>query len=234
MKTFLAQSFYCAVLMMLLTAAALIISIVYRSRHRDLRIFTWYLALALMEDISTLFALPVTPELNFRVFLAIILTFGFLLLDFIVCNLFILRYIGSKLRRRIIRINGLLFFGVLTFEVTATRPKTSAFFFVTDCVFLVVPCLFYFYELFSKLNLRPLKDQPSFWVITGILFLHACDIPLFLTVPFLENYQGAAYTLNYILFSIFFVLLIRAYLCPPQNQENHSIIFVQNFPKPDR
>ncbi len=208
--------------MMLLTAAALIISIMYRSRHRDLRIFTWYLALALMEDISTLFALPVTPDWGFRVFLAIILTFGFLLLDFVVCNLFILRYIASKLRRRIIRISSLLFFGVLIVEITATHPKSEAIFFMTDCVFLVLPCLFYFYELFSKVNLRPLKDQPPFWVITGILFLHACDIPLFLTVPFLENYQGAAYTLNYILFSIFFVLLIRAYLCPPENREEMS------------
>ena len=222
MKDFLAQSFYCAVLMMLLTAAALIISIIKRKSHRSLLIFIYYIALSLLEDISALFALPAIPPWNFLMFLAAFITLAFVLFDVVACTLFILRSIGSPLRRRIIRINGLLFFGAMIVEATATHPKNSAIFMVTDCAFVVLPCLIYFYELFSTVNLRPLKDQPAFWVITGILFQHACDIPLFLTVPYLGNYEGAAYSLNYIFFSVFFVLVIRAYLCPAEKREDRS------------
>jgi hypothetical protein len=84
---------------------------------------------------------------------------------------------------------------------------------------LVPPCLIYFYQLFQTNDPQPLKDQPAFWVITGVLFLKACSIPLLLTVDLMTGYQNSAYTLNYILYTVLFVLLIRAYLCPsPKSQ----------------
>jgi hypothetical protein len=141
-----------------------------------------------------------------------------MLFSFIACNLFILHYIGSPLKRRIIRINGLLYFGVLIFAAAKTSFRLSEMFLaVSESIFLVPPCLVYFYELFSTVNLRPLKNQPAFWVVTGMLFLNASIIPLYLTVEYLGNYTMQSYTLNYILYSIFFILLIRAYLCPPEN-----------------
>jgi hypothetical protein len=215
--SFLAQSFYCAGLMILTTMAALVVSITHYRRHRSLRIFTYYIALSLLADITAFFAFPYPPNWNFRLVVAAITTNAFLLFEFIVCNLFILRYIGSPLRRRIIRINGLLFFGLLIFGVAMTYPHfMMAYYIVLDSIFLVLPCLIYFYGLFSTANLWPLTDQPAFWVVTGILFLHACDIPLQMTIYFLGSHQETAYTLNYILFSVFFILLIRAYLCTPE------------------
>ena len=91
-----------------------------------------------------------------------------------------------------------------------------AYYIVLESVFLVFPCLIYFYEFFSTATLRPLRDQPAFWVVSGILFVHAGDIPLQMTIHFLGSLQEMAYMLNYILFSILFILLIRAYLCTPE------------------
>jgi hypothetical protein len=214
---FLAQSFYCLGLMVLTTMAALVVSITHYRRHKSLRIFTYYIAFSLLADITVFVAFPYTGDWNFRLVVAAITTNAFLLFEFIGCNLFILRYIRSPLRRRIIRINGLLFFGLLIVGVAMTYPHVMMVaYIVLECVFLVLPCLIYFYELFLTANLRPLTDQPAFWAVTGILFLHACDIPLQMTIYFLGSYQEAAYTLNYILFSILFILLIRAYLCTPE------------------
>ena len=220
----LAQSYYCAILMFLATMAALVISIIHYRRHRNLRIFTCYIALSLLQDLSTTYVIySDAPLWNFWVVLMITLTIAFVLFGFIACNLFILHYIGSPLKRRIIWINGLLYFGILIFAAAKTYFRLSEMFLaVLESIFLVPPCLVYFYELFSTVNLQPLKSLPAFWVVTGILFLNACAIPLYLTVEYLGSYTQVSYTLNYILFSAFFILLIRAYLCPSENPGDRS------------
>jgi hypothetical protein len=67
-----------------------------------------------------------------------------------------------------------------------------------------------------------LKNQPSFWIITGILFLNTSSIPMLLTAGLLGNYSAAAFCLNFILYSILFILIIRAYLCTPVNQSTYA------------
>jgi hypothetical protein len=63
-----------------------------------------------------------------------------------------------------------------------------------------------------------LAAQPAFWVITGILFLNACDIPLLLTARLMGSYFREVFSINYILYIVLFVLLIRAFLCPPESK----------------
>lgn len=225
---YLAQNFYSSVLMILVTVAALVISIRYYSRHRNLRIFTYYIAFSLLQSTTDIFALLFVPAHGkptriFPLVLALTTGLAFMLFEFIICNLFILHYITSPLRRRIIRINALGYFVllILTFTLASKYihilPYSSL---LLESVFLVPPCLFYFYELFQTVNLQPLKEQPSFWVITGILFLNASSIPLQLTEHFLGSYSEAAYTLNYILYIVLFILLIKAYLCTPEKLTN--------------
>ena len=175
---FLAQSFYCAGLMFLLTMAALVVSITHYRRHRSLRIFTYYIALSLLADITTFFAFPFPRDWNFLVVIAAITTIAFILFEFIACTLFILRRIGSPVRRRIIRINGLLFFGLLIFRICY---DTSSLCWVSDFASCwtvsspSLPCLIYFYgELFTS-EPSPINGPAVLWVATGILFLHACD-----------------------------------------------------------
>jgi len=214
---FLAQNFYSVGIMILFTLAALVISLAYYKRHRNLRIFTYYIAFSLLADMYAFYAFPYSSNAHFQLVILWATNQAFMLFEFIACNLFILRYTASALRRRIIRINGLLFFGFLILISIRIYPRNlSVSFVLWESIFLVPPCLIYFYDLFLRVTLRPLRDQPAFWIVTGILFLHACDIPLWLTVPFLGKYAEAAYTLNYIFYIMLFILLIRAYLCAPE------------------
>lgn len=207
-------------LMIAFTLAALVVSIKYYGRHRGLRIFTYYIAASLLQDLSALYILLCVHSGQLQTDLLEISVNTFMLFDFIVCNFFILHYISSPLRRRIIRLNGLLFLGLLISFCIRLYPRLFGLslglsLVPYQCIFLILPCLLFFYELFLTVNPQPLKNQPAFWVVTGILFLHACDVPLMLTVPFLQHYAQAAYSLNYILYSLLFILLIRAYLCTP-------------------
>jgi hypothetical protein len=208
-------------LMVICTVAALVVSIVHYRRNRRLRIFTYYIVFSLLQDSTALFfmlALPADRRPAVAV-LATILTvsYAFMFFEFITYNLFILHYIHSRVWRRIVRINAWTFFLLLLSGVTGilkyliTHPMH---FFLLETISLVPPCLIYFYQLFQTNDPQPLKDQPSFWVITGVLFLKACSIPLLLTVDLMTGHQNAVYTLNYILYTVLFLLLIRAYLCP--------------------
>jgi len=86
---------------------------------------------------------------------------------------------------------------------------------------MVLPCLLYFYELFQDVSLKPLKNQPAFWIVTAFLFHNACTIPYALTGGFLGKYQVAATSVVYFLYSIVFLFIIRANLCSPENNGDH-------------
>lgn len=224
---YFALSHYLNGVMTLFTVAALIIGIIYYKRHRNLRILTWYIAFSLFQDMSTFYAFPDRHPGNFRVDQMYITSIGFMLFEFIACSLFILRCIRSPQRRRIIKINALLFFGIIIANAALTFPDFgrlydtyTTYYLLPESFFLVIPCLIYFYELFLTRNLRPLTDQPAFWIITGILFLNACEIPLLVTSNLLKeitHYYNEAFSLNYILYVLLFILLMRAFLCPPEN-----------------
>src|ERR1700722_5103102 len=202
-------------IMMFLALTALVTSIRYYGRHRNLRIFTYYIAFSLTETLVA-FSAFAGPDFNFYPSVLLDITYvTFTVFEFIVCNLFILQYIRSPFRKRLIRINGGLFLTFLVTSLLLKRMQTTIFF--LESVFLVLPCLIYFYELFLIVSLKPLKNQPSFWVVTGILFLNACSIPLQFTIRFLGRYGEAAYSLNDILYCILFILLSRAYFCSPEN-----------------
>jgi hypothetical protein len=215
-------------LMVLFTVAALVVGIIYYKRDPNLRILTWYIASSLIQDISCMYAFPDRRFGHFRVDQMYAACFGFILFEFIACNLFILNYVHTPQRRRIIRFSALLFFGFLTVDALLTFPRMYTMFMlyyvVPECFFLVIPCLIYFYDLFLTKNLRPLKDQPAFWVITGILFLNACDIPLLLTADLMRgsSHYSEIYSLNYILYIILFAFLIRAFMCPPENTKSND------------
>jgi hypothetical protein len=150
----------------------------------------------------------------------------FLLVEFLLLTNFLLKSIVSKTKRNVTRAISVLFLCYLcTFWLARINPvpnfyKGSAGFYSLESLILVIPCLFYFYELFKLLHPVNLNDHPSFWVVTGILFYHSCSIPLFLIIPVIRHnfslYYEIAFSLNYILYGIFFLLLIRAsYMARP-------------------
>jgi len=214
---FLAQSYYCIVVMLASTVAALVVSIKYYGRQRNLRIFMYYIAFSLLEDVVGLCTL-LAPDIRSVVLTGSIAINSFALIEFIIFHFFILHYITSPIRRWIIKINAFAFPALLTFILIKTYPVgLNTIYIVLECVFLLLPCLLYFYELFQKVNLQPLKDQPAFWIVTAFLFHSACTIPYGLTAGFLGKYQEAASSVIYILYSLVFLFIIRANLCPPEN-----------------
>jgi len=209
--------------MMMATLAALVVSLRYYNRHKELRIFTFYILFSFLEDLTEFFAGPGRLDpVTSRTIIASSENV-FMLFEFIVCNYFILQHLSSSRRRMAVKVNALIYFGFLLWVgITHHKNIYRNTFFVFEDIFLVLPSLLYFYELFVNVRPEPLKNQPSFWVITGILFLNACSIPMLLTLGLPGNYSALAFCLNFILYSIFFILLIRAYFCTRVNQSAYA------------
>lgn len=85
--------------------------------------------------------------------------------------------------------------------------------------FLVIACVLYFIDLFTKEPKLDLSALPSFWAITGLAFFMLCTLPFSILGLYLIKTN---YNLNFHLFSIFnifycllFIMIIKAYLCKP-------------------
>jgi hypothetical protein len=209
--------------MFMTSFAALVVSLRYYNRHKDLRIFTYYILFSFLQSLEEFFVHSMIPD---KITLRIILASSenaFMLFEFIVCNYFILQHLSSARRRTAVKVNALIYFCfLLSVGVRHYKSIYLSTFFFLESIFLVLPCLLYFYELFVNIHPEPLKNEPPFWIISGILFLNACSIPMLLTVGLLGKYSIAAFSLNFVLYSIFFILIIRAYCCTPVNQSAYA------------
>jgi hypothetical protein len=214
--SYLSGYYYCVGIMVVSAVAAFLISLKYYGLHKELRIFTYYIALSIIQDMTVFFFLGRQWEKGPFYRVAGYFTNFFMLAEYSIFVLFILAFISSRKRKWVIWINSLVFFGVvLRIWIGMPAFLYSGELFLVESLFLILPCLLYFYELLMHVSPEPLKNDPSFWVVTGILFLNACSIPLLLTRHMLGKYSEAAYSLNYLLYAILFLLLNRAYRCKP-------------------
>jgi hypothetical protein len=212
--SYFAQYYYAEGLMVATGLTALVISITRFRRHRELRIFAIYLAFS-MTQIGTDFIRYMRPGERLPGIVEVLTTLGFMVFENIVCIIYIYKSLISRRSKRIIA--GFPLFFVAGFLLAMKiRGEAGVFvFFLVDCISLTIPCLLYFYEQFLYPSRRPLKTQPAFWVITGILFLNCVSIPLYLLSGLRLHDLHEASSLNFILYAALYCLIARAFLCRP-------------------
>ena len=80
---------------------------------------------------------------------------------------------------------------------------------ITEGGIIILFCLYFFIELFTQRTDKPLLQEPSFWAISGMLFLFSALTPLFLLFEYLrENYKAFSYriyAINNVAYSILFI-----------------------------
>ncbi len=87
---------------------------------------------------------------------------------------------------------------------------------VVELLFLIVPCLFYFAELFSKPSVKGLFQRPSFWITTGVFFYAFISIPMYFIIDYLlkskyQYYDEITWLLFSFPFGISFLFLSKAF-----------------------
>ena len=85
------------------------------------------------------------------------------------------------------------------------------------CLLIVMFCIYYFLELFRVPKSVKLKNNPAFWICSGLLFFYCCGFPLYALINYwsdisklvVRNFGEIVTILNIFLYTLFTV----AFLC---------------------
>jgi hypothetical protein len=82
---------------------------------------------------------------------------------------------------------------------------------------LIIPCLVYYNDIFSAFSIPNLSKEPSFWIVTGVMFYLIITTPL-LFFPFQgksssDTYGTLYFSSNGTAYILMYLLLIKAYTC---------------------
>jgi hypothetical protein len=127
--------------------------------------------------------------------------------------------ISQKKVKRIIRMT-IIFYAFAAVSNIFFIQKMKTFHTVTyslGCLLIVLFCIYYFLELFKLSHSMNLKNNPAFWICSGLLFFYCCGFPLYGLINFwsgisklvLKNFDQIVTILNIFLYSLFTI----AFLC---------------------
>lgn len=214
---YLAQYNYCETLFILVLLTAFVYSLRNYRRHRALRVLPYYFgAFMLLEGIQFYWYSSPRDDRFATVFYntstACITVF-----EFCVFSLLFMRFTAGARRRLVIKLNLVIFCIadiILFFRTFPGNPAVSIN--LLQGIGLLTPIAIYFYELFTNMDTRPLKDRPSIWIVSGIIYQALYNFFLLLSMEYLGKYSDGAFAFAILFYCLLFVLFMRAYKCRPE------------------
>ena len=218
----MSEYFFSDWIMFVVTFIAFVVSIWHWNKNKQLRIITIYIIVAFLNDlICNYYGLFCSNE-ELKNYILDLSVKSFMIIEIIIFLVYLHTNISSNKMKMIIKIIFISFFLVIFIIQKITPQFYSSYYYsiswivVWESLCLLIPCLSFFYELFTSPQIT-LKNHPPFWIVTGILFYNACSMPIFLLHDYLKKnlhvYYNIFFSLNYILYTILFSLFIIGYLC---------------------
>ena len=222
-----AQSFYADFLLFFISIFALYISIVRKEKHSLLRLFPYYfisyIILLLLLYTHIIFFLNSRSN-HIMLQIDSYSDYIFTLIEFIVFMHFFYNVIDNQRKKRIIILLSMLFLLLFAFNFISEsilynniNPNTVNRIYTIESSILLIPSLFYYFEIFKKPTTMNLMRESSFWVVTGIFFSMICSLPYCVIENYIRKNNSQLYpqlfSIFYIFYSLLFMMIIKAYLC---------------------
>jgi hypothetical protein len=179
-------NFWSQLFMLLAAIGAVIYGVKYGYRMELLRFIPYYAMASILQESIGFYQEYINRNCGVNGQLLLNISENlFLLVEFALLTNFLLDSLLSRQKRRLTLFTSSIFLILTAYLWIVPRSPLPGFFtvstplFAIESLFLIIPCLFYFYELFKLLLPTNLKIHPTFWVATGILFYNSCSIPLF-------------------------------------------------------
>ena len=164
-----------------------------------------------IEFIGAYLAYIRTPNLTLYNFFSVFeFCFYLVAISFIISNKKMKKVIGiAMITYALIAITNIIYIQ----KLKAFHTVTYAF----GCLLIVASCVYYFFELFKLPKAIKLKNNPAFWICSGLLFFYCCGFPLFglsnllydISKLIIKNFYRIITILNIFLYTIFTI----AFLC---------------------
>ena len=220
---FLGQIYYGDMIMAFFELIAIITGLIFLRKDKPWLFFITYLILDFLIFLIDNY-LKVFNRNNFSFFNN--LTNALIsYIELLVYYYFFIKVIRNKAVVRTIKILRVIFSIIMVFFITTKFSfLTNRYSYVslmigaTEFVFLLLPCLSYFFELLKNEPMINLYQRPSFWIVSGIFLYSGISIPYYLTNRFIfsnqyEYYKIMAFLFFDIPFILNFIFLTRAFLC---------------------
>lgn len=225
MDQFLANSadfFYTNILAMLCSFACMITAFIRRNKFKELKLMFLYPLSSLIQTIISYALTYFYPSMNIQnIIKSINLSINlFLLIEFISIFIFFYQVVLISKLKKILKL--ILYTYILTliflwyvYNPLLYYPFDLIFIQAVYVLLIAIICLI---DLFKNNPKGSLLDEPSLWIITGSFLYFLCTLPIYIAREFVFEANGdlieeGLYSINYICYSIFFLLIIRAYLC---------------------
>jgi hypothetical protein len=188
------KGYYSELFMFICELTAIILGLIYKRKDRIARFFIFYIILDITILVIDQYIIYLSglDRKKAGLFVNILNSFVFLI-ELLVYFFFFQKALQSLLIKKTLSILRLVFIGLtslyllhtIIYNTTRIGSFDTYTLGVIEFFFLIVPCLFYFAELFSKPSERKLLNRPSFWIATGIFFYSFISIPYFFIVNYL-------------------------------------------------
>jgi len=103
----------------------------------------------------------------------------------------------------------------------AVKYRSLTNIYILESSSMLIPCFFYYHELFSASPKLKLRQDANFWTITGLTIYLICTLPITFVLAYLSEIDYPLYIQVYSIIHIFYIflftLIIKSYLCKPIN-----------------
>jgi hypothetical protein len=143
---------------------------------------------------------------------------AFLLAEFLCIYIFFIRLFNSQKIKKVLYIV-IVIYSFLTITLWMFKNKFSTWpshLFVPQAIIILIPGLYYLFELLNNPSPFELKNEPAFWIVVGLILYFGGTLPLFLLnqhINFSNTLHRGVYTINFLSYGVLFLLMIKAYLC---------------------
>ena len=148
--------------------------------------------------------------------------FGFIYMyiEYYIYSYLLSKFIKSMLIKKILRVSLVFMFtlGVFLWLTNLTMIKVVSIFSVAESILLLLSSFYYFYEILYGPPLLQLNKEPSFWIVTGIIFLFICLLPVYLGLGILNRIDSIQ-TIDYIGYILIILLFLKGISCKASQAE---------------
>jgi hypothetical protein len=215
---YFAITYYVPPVLLFMCFATTIIGYLNRSKFKSLKLLPVYLIASILQTIIT-FVCTSYQGFEYAVEVNNYSLFFFVIIEFLVFYNSSIQFLKTTFLKTCLYAVSIFFiiFSIYAWFNIDFSTYIPQFFYITDCICLAIPCLLYFYEVFTIMPLINLSNQPSFWVIIGFSILAICTLPFYLLEHYLyENLKGFYHqicALYYVFYCLLFFLISKAFLC---------------------
>ncbi len=214
--------YYSSLLLYLATSIALLYTYKFRFKIPDFPYFYFFPLLSLIQQTISIGS-PLLP----LAYSKIIVIFNNSLINFFVGfeTIFLMIFYSAYFRKQK-NISKVIYFQIFTFlpiffttELISNYSFNNKYIYSFGSVTLILSSLRYFYYILKNPTVNDLLKRPVFWISCAILVTYGCLAPITIVLEELSTdeskpYDSRIYSIIYILYTILFTFISKAYSCP--------------------